>query len=187
VAALINHSCEPNAVIVFPFAGRVPDPIRVVAIKPIKANEEVRYLSRPAVTKPLHHSYWLRCTPKVLTSYIDLALPRRLRQSELLERYHFVCDCPLCTRPLKDPAWIDPREAVNCQSPGCGGLARIPGPVASPRISPFSELTDIIYIYITQTFRRLEKQSCRATITRRLTSSRSTFPRSPTPSHKQKS
>ena len=45
VVALINHSCEPNAVVVFPRAGpleREPR-IEVIALRPIKEDEEVGF------------------------------------------------------------------------------------------------------------------------------------------------
>lgn len=74
--------------------------MRVVAIRPIAPGEEV------------------------LTSYIDLTLPSRIRQRELKTRYLFDCVCTLCSRPRND--WIDPRESLDCPR-RCGGRAWMPG------------------------------------------------------------
>ena len=43
--ALINHSCDPNAVVVFPRAGaKDQEPLmQVIALKHISPNDEVRY------------------------------------------------------------------------------------------------------------------------------------------------
>ncbi|KIO17648.1 hypothetical protein M407DRAFT_32673, partial [Tulasnella calospora MUT 4182] len=106
LAALINHSCEPNAVVVFPRSSTVPqpgsDPLEVVAIKDIAAGEEI------------------------LTSYVDISLPRHLRIKELQERYMFTCTCTACSR-VKDGT-VDPREAMKCERPGCSGLIPLPAP-----------------------------------------------------------
>lgn len=48
---------------------------------------------------------------QILTSYIDISLPRSLRQQDLLKRYFFICSCVLCERPAREPGWTDPREA----------------------------------------------------------------------------
>ncbi len=40
--ALINHSCDPNAVVVFPRSAAQEPFMQVIAIKPIAADEEVR-------------------------------------------------------------------------------------------------------------------------------------------------
>ncbi|KAF7979262.1 hypothetical protein HWV62_42940 [Athelia sp. TMB] len=51
MVALINHSCEPNAVVVFPRAGpleREPR-IEVIALRPIGENEEVCFFLFPCV------------------------------------------------------------------------------------------------------------------------------------------
>jgi SET and MYND domain-containing protein len=74
--ALFNHSCRPNAVVVFPQGSKH---MAVVAIADIREGEEV------------------------LTSYIDVSLPRHLRRQDLKKRYGFDCDCSLCRAPL-DPA-----------------------------------------------------------------------------------
>ncbi|KAJ7637325.1 hypothetical protein DFH06DRAFT_1335996 [Mycena polygramma] len=82
--ALINHSCDPNAVVVFP---RPREPfMHVVALRDIAPGEEI------------------------LTSYIDTTLPRVQRQAALRATYHFTCACTLCAAP----PGVDPREAVWC-------------------------------------------------------------------------
>ncbi|OBZ77393.1 N-lysine methyltransferase SMYD2 [Grifola frondosa] len=67
--AFTNHSCDPNAVIVFPRASSdasVQEPLlNLVSIKDIKPNEEVRI------------------------SYIDTTLPKELRKKDLKETYNF--------------------------------------------------------------------------------------------------
>ncbi|GEM10679.1 SET and MYND domain containing protein [Rhodotorula toruloides] len=76
--ALINHSCHPNAVIVFPSfpSSTSTSPSRymsVVAIRPIDCGEEI------------------------VTSYVDLALTKKLRQKELRERYKFDFSTVTCS------------------------------------------------------------------------------------------
>ncbi|KAG8975731.1 hypothetical protein FRC05_005249 [Tulasnella sp. 425] len=111
LAALINHSCEPNAVVVFPRSSVVhqsgSDPLEVVAIKDIAAGEEI------------------------LTSYVDVSLPRHLRIKELQERYMFTCTCSACSRA--EDGTVDPREAMKCERPGCRGLIPLPVPGTKSR------------------------------------------------------
>ncbi|KAH8833081.1 hypothetical protein DL96DRAFT_1694908 [Flagelloscypha sp. PMI_526] len=99
--ALTNHSCDPNAVIVYPRVSATPEKdepvMQLVAVRPIKAGEQV------------------------LTSYIDTTLTRKSRQETLLETYNFVCQCTLCDKT----EWVDPREALRCPQ-GCDGLCPIP-------------------------------------------------------------
>ncbi|KAN0065933.1 hypothetical protein ACQY0O_001066 [Thecaphora frezii] len=111
-AALFNHSCWPNAVVVFPFAGKMDGgPMHVVAIRNIEPGEEVQI------------------------SYVDPSNRYDDRQRTLGERYHFSCGCPLCVRTRKQrqsqatgggggapktTKWRDPREAMWCPQ-RCGG------------------------------------------------------------------
>lgn len=62
---------------------------------------------------------------EILTSYVDLSIPRHLRQAELFDRYRFHCDCALCDKS-KDPSWLDPRESLMCVKKGCDGMAKLP-------------------------------------------------------------
>lgn len=86
--------------------------MEVVAITDIYEGEEVRLClffrrsSRFAdmVLSPRFHK-------QILTSYIDISLPRALRQADLLKRYFFACDCTLCSKYTTEPGWVDPREA----------------------------------------------------------------------------
>ncbi|KAF7324122.1 hypothetical protein MKEN_00634600 [Mycena kentingensis (nom. inval.)] len=97
--ALINHSCQPNAVVVFPgrkSGGKEPI-MQVVAIRPIGEGEEI------------------------LTAYIDTTLPTELRRQALKETYSFDCDCSLC----REAEAADPRASVWCPK-RCGGLCRMP-------------------------------------------------------------
>lgn len=92
--ALLNHSCAPNAVVVFPSAtNNVRCSMEVVALRDIAEGEPV------------------------YTSYVDLAAPVSVRQQTLQERYYFSCECPLCTRDR----WMDPRTARWCVNSDCDG------------------------------------------------------------------
>ncbi|KAJ2934356.1 hypothetical protein H1R20_g2714, partial [Candolleomyces eurysporus] len=102
--ALINHSCDPNAVVVFPRAGGDADKaneplLQVIALKYIQPGDEV------------------------LTSYIDTTLPRELRLKTLKETYHFTCKCSLCSPAPGSP--VDMREAMWCPK-RCGGVCCLP-------------------------------------------------------------
>lgn len=103
IMALANHACEPNAVVVFPHGPLRKGGMHIVAIADIPPGQEI------------------------LTSYVDVANPQRLRQAELQDRYHFQCHCKLCSRLSHNPAWVDPREALACKNPkSCDSLARLP-------------------------------------------------------------
>ncbi|KAH9941306.1 SET domain-containing protein [Epithele typhae] len=105
--ALINHSCEPNAVMVFPNASATPianPQIHIVVIKGIPATKEIRI------------------------SYVDTTQPTRLRQTELKAVYNFTCRCKNCSATET----VDPREALWCPN-GCGGMC--PHPDEDSRIS----------------------------------------------------
>ncbi|GAA5972982.1 hypothetical protein JCM11641_000350 [Rhodosporidiobolus odoratus] len=96
LTALFNHSCAPNAVVVFPdFPSRKSTKhMAVVALRDIATGEEV------------------------VTSYIDIGLPKELRQKELKQRYYFDCDCSACKG---DRTAVDPREALDCGKKSCRG------------------------------------------------------------------
>ncbi|KAF8173082.1 hypothetical protein BJ912DRAFT_1024948 [Pholiota molesta] len=103
--ALINHSCDPNAVVVFPRAGgearKDDEPLmQVIALK-----------------------YIALMRRSILTSYIDATLPRERRQKFLKETYHFTCVCRLCSPPPEAP--VDMREAMWCPKK-CGGVCPLP-------------------------------------------------------------
>mmetsp|Transcript_16865 Transcript_16865/g.26894 ORF Transcript_16865/g.26894 Transcript_16865/m.26894 type:complete len:384 (+) Transcript_16865:2657-3808(+) len=72
VAAMVNHSCAPNAVAMFD--GKV---VRVKAIRPVKRNQEIS------------------------VSYVDLCATRTERQTDLKNRYGFDCRCKRCADPLE--------------------------------------------------------------------------------------
>ncbi|KAF8268346.1 SET domain-containing protein [Lactarius quietus] len=99
--ALVNHSCEPNAVVVFPRSTKdhsTQEPeAQVIAIREITPDEEI------------------------FTSYIDTTLPRVQRQAALSATYSFACKCSLCSEPPKS----DPREALLCPK-DCGGTCPFP-------------------------------------------------------------
>lgn len=61
---------------------------------------------------------------EILTSYVDLSLPRTDRRRELEERYKFRCECEACDTPAGE---VDPREAMSCPAaPKCAALLPIP-------------------------------------------------------------
>ncbi|KAI9063571.1 SET domain-containing protein [Trametes sanguinea] len=99
--AFANHSCEPNAVIVFPRASNTPrskEPsMNLIALREIAPGKEVRI------------------------AYVDTTLPKHLRQKELKETYSFTCQCKLCTRVTS----VDAREALWCPKQ-CGGTCPLP-------------------------------------------------------------
>ncbi|KAL4794786.1 SET and MYND domain protein [Aspergillus venezuelensis] len=73
-AALLNHSCDYNAV-----AGFDGDELYIKAIRPIAENEQITI------------------------SYIDTTYPKRIRQKELRERYFFSCQCAKCSSANEPP------------------------------------------------------------------------------------
>ncbi|KAI6142865.1 hypothetical protein BKA82DRAFT_142041 [Pisolithus tinctorius] len=98
--ALINHSCTPNVVVVFPRSRKDSrdEPVaKVAALRNIAPGEEI------------------------LMSYVDTTLPKSLRQMTLTETYNFQCHCKACTKS----GGVDPREAVWCPK-ACGGTCPIP-------------------------------------------------------------
>ncbi|TFK68531.1 SET domain-containing protein [Pluteus cervinus] len=99
--ALINHSCEPHAVVVFPRtspASAQNEPaMQLIAIRPILPDQEV------------------------LITYVDITLPRPQRRKTLKETYHFVCNCSLCSNLTN----TDPRDVLQCPK-RCGGTCPIP-------------------------------------------------------------
>ncbi|KAF8920146.1 SET domain-containing protein [Mucidula mucida] len=101
LVALVNHSCQPNAVVVFPRASANPqaaEPLmQVVILGDISPGEEI------------------------LTAYIDTTLPREFRRETLRATYHFDCQCQLCVRPPE----VDPRESMRCPKL-CGGVCALP-------------------------------------------------------------
>ena len=64
-----NHSCDPNAFIAFD-----QPQVSVRALKAISKDEEV------------------------LVSYIDTSIPFDYRQAQLLDMFHFRCQCVKCRR-----------------------------------------------------------------------------------------
>lgn len=75
----INHSCNPNAEIRFPFSNNV---LQVVALREINVNEEVSI------------SYLDEC---------QLNRSRHSRQKYLQENYLFLCECEKCQDEIGDP------------------------------------------------------------------------------------
>ncbi|KAJ3553381.1 hypothetical protein NM688_g3643 [Phlebia brevispora] len=98
--ALANHSCDPNAVIVFPHYSDdfLTEPnMQLISIKPVASGDQV------------------------FISYVDTTLPRDQRHAVLKETYNFVCKCTLCNKR----AWIDPRASLYCPNL-CGGVCPMP-------------------------------------------------------------
>lgn len=62
---------------------------------------------------------------EVLTSYVDVSLPRHLRQADLKKQYGFDCDCSLCSKDLNTAA--DPRWSVFHPACAKNGTGPMPG------------------------------------------------------------
>ncbi|KIV98269.1 hypothetical protein PV10_01936 [Exophiala mesophila] len=80
-AALLNHSCDPNAFVRFdiapPSAALTPSSygaLTIISLRPVAPHEQVTI------------------------AYIDPTNPTPQRQRELKARYHFQCRCPFCLR-----------------------------------------------------------------------------------------
>uniref|UniRef100_A0A6P5JU52 [histone H3]-lysine(4) N-trimethyltransferase n=1 Tax=Phascolarctos cinereus TaxID=38626 RepID=A0A6P5JU52_PHACI len=71
--SLLNHSCDPNCVIVFEGPS-----LFLRAVRNIKPGEELTIC------------------------YLDVLMPSAERQKQLKEQYCFDCDCPLCKTQSKD-------------------------------------------------------------------------------------
>ncbi|QRV81957.1 SET and MYND domain protein [Ceratobasidium sp. AG-Ba] len=103
IAALINHSCLPNCVIVFPKAHKLPNQLEVICIRPMNPGEELT------------------------TSYVDMALPAEHRQTILRERYMFECKCESCRLTVaKLDDYVDGRRALRCARRECEGFLPLP-------------------------------------------------------------
>ncbi|KAG8707722.1 hypothetical protein FRC08_000329 [Ceratobasidium sp. 394] len=106
VAALINHSCVPNCVIVFPRGSatrKLPNQLEVIAFRSMNPGEELT------------------------ASYVDMALPAEHRQTILRERYMFECACPHCQlTKAKLSDFVDGRRALRCANRNCQGFLPLP-------------------------------------------------------------
>lgn len=121
-AALINHSCEPNVLIVFPHGPGVKKCLHVVAVKDIEAGQEL------------------------LTSYVDTSQPFLFRQVTLMQKYDLICDCSACLEGRamlskgegnehfglrsqekidEQGGQLDPREVVHCGRSNCDGWVSV--------------------------------------------------------------
>ncbi|KAJ7989133.1 hypothetical protein DPEC_G00316360 [Dallia pectoralis] len=89
--SLLNHDCRPNCVMLF--QGKT---LQLRAIRAIQPAEELTI------------------------SYIGVLLPTRERQTQLLDQYHFTCQCQRCITAELDPlmlcgveeAWTPLKEAL---------------------------------------------------------------------------
>ena len=88
----INHSCEPNSVVEFPFNNHE---LVVNATKNISAGEEILI------------SYLVEC---------DLSRSRHSRCKELAENYLFNCDCVKCASQMYDPDVTSEEEMTEDDS-----------------------------------------------------------------------
>ncbi|NXY02855.1 SMYD3 methyltransferase, partial [Pteruthius melanotis] len=90
--SLLNHSCDPNCVIVF---------------------EGYQLL--------LHSVREIQIGEELTISYVESLMPTRERQKQLVRQYCFECDCLLCQNQEKDAeklagedhAWKEVKDAVN--------------------------------------------------------------------------
>jgi SET and MYND domain-containing protein len=99
---LLNHSCDPNAVVGFD-QGR----IFVKALRPIKEGEQI------------------------FISYIDSTNPFAVRQKSLLDRYFFNCTCSKCAKgtAAREDKFLTPNpdmsDLINAEQPAAEVLASI--------------------------------------------------------------
>lgn len=114
--SIANHSCSPNAAVVFPVGGGQPV---MVALRDIQPNEEI------------------------LNSYVDLSAPTSVRQAELERTYAFTCACPVCTAspspsqtlpsPPPDPRWC--LLHIGCTAQGRLALPQAVRPDSVPMLA----------------------------------------------------
>jgi hypothetical protein len=112
--ALINHSCHPNAVLVFPrsskSAKREPE-MHLVCLQEITPGDEVSVVVSFVDTLTESGN-------QITVSYIDTTLPCSRRRELLEDTYGFKCNCSLCSGG--DRGDFDPRESLCCPN-RCGG------------------------------------------------------------------
>ncbi|KAM0791081.1 hypothetical protein ACM66B_004372 [Microbotryomycetes sp. NB124-2] len=101
LAALANHSCDPNSAVVYPQSR-------------IAINDE-RFMQLRAIRD-------IRADEEITISYVDNIMPKWHRQRTLLRHYQFECDCELCTTA----SIPDRRDVVRCVNPECDGYADQP-------------------------------------------------------------
>ncbi|CAB4476059.1 SET domain-containing protein [Rhizophagus irregularis] len=94
--SLINHSCQPNCVVVFE-----KSKMMIRCIEPIMKDQEITI------------------------NYIDVSQPGEERRKELQDRYYFICKCELCEY-YKSKSHVDPRSALRCQNPTCSNAIEPP-------------------------------------------------------------
>lgn len=58
---------------------------------------------------------------QIVTAYVDITLPKELRQSALKETYNFICKCSLCA----NTGPTDPRISMRCPK-SCGSTCLLP-------------------------------------------------------------
>ena len=118
--SLFNHSCEPNAVLVFPGSPRDEKgspSMQLVCIRDINPGDEVS-------TNQLPKPAWTTYPSQIVVSYVDTTLPCDQRRTQLKDTYGFDCTCTLCQQS-ENQIHIDPRAAIYC--PGrCGGISFFP-------------------------------------------------------------
>uniref|UniRef100_A0A8C0EWP2 [histone H3]-lysine(4) N-trimethyltransferase n=1 Tax=Bubo bubo TaxID=30461 RepID=A0A8C0EWP2_BUBBB len=111
--SLLNHSCDPNCVIVFEGYQ-----LLLRSVREIQIGEELTI------------------------SYIESLMPTSERQKQLMRQYCFECDCLLCQNQEKDAeklageecAWKEVKDAVNeweqvlarCQNLLSGSMGHLP-------------------------------------------------------------
>ena len=87
-AALLNHSCDHNAVVTYVWEdddGAGPPALLVLPLRDLEAGEEIT------------------------VSYIDTTHPSYARQRELRDRYFFDCKCSKCLIPSNSPTNLSDR------------------------------------------------------------------------------
>lgn len=93
-ASALNHSCTPNAGFSFQNGNIVIRALEAIETDP---------------TKPLED--------QITISYIDLLDCTKSRQSNLMERYYFQCECHRCQNPELELSMY----SIRCQGMRCSG------------------------------------------------------------------
>jgi len=108
--AQFNHSCRPTAIIACPFGTAVDQPLRVQAIDPLYAGQEVR--SRVVIAVGL--------LTQLTISYLGAGIPLHKR-TRALASYGFSHDCNWCKLEPVDYRWAI--HHVGCARGGFVPLA----------------------------------------------------------------
>lgn len=102
IAALLNHSCLPNAVLMYDMYGPAMQVVmRIHVVENVAAGEEITHC------------------------YMDPMLPQPERQAKLRRMYGFDCKCRRCTDPAAIASDAELRAWRDGKEPSAEGLAEL--------------------------------------------------------------